>query len=138
MNVKIQNIEPKDDDTIIIEDFDGELSIIISPLASLKSINLISPSSPKRASKIDISSTQDINKIVISGQKFDIPLTSIKSTGNISYVWCPVDGMYICTGQNYGKQVPVTKKSHAKLAIGLLSFVAGSFFTEAIFLWLHL
>lgn len=100
--MKIQTIKPKDGETYIIENYDGELTVNLDLSKPLKSLTLQFPDNPPRASKIRIHASQDLKSITAVGS-FSEPFTTLKS-GNIGFVWCPVS-TYLVTGQNEIKSV---------------------------------
>lgn len=99
-----QIIQPENGGRYEIENYDGILSVYLATPADVVELNW--PKEPWRASQIRVFAEADIMNISHTGNQVEIAFDNILANSNISFVWCPVGEMYMCTGINAGQALP--------------------------------
>lgn len=96
--MKDQIIAPENGGRIEIESYDGILNLFLSAPADILELNW--PSNPYRACQIMIHAEAHITNISHTGSDIEVKFNNMVSGSDISYVWCPIGRMFMCTGIN--------------------------------------
>lgn len=108
--MKDQILTPEDGGRYEIESYDGILNLFLSSPADTVELNW--PKEPPRASQIRVFAESNIINISHTGGDLEVKFNNIVSGSDISYIWCLISKIYMCTGINGPKvQYQVQEKT---------------------------
>lgn len=96
----IQRVTPNSGDTIVINNVDQNLILIVAPAADLASLTFQWPVTPFNGREVKILSTANIASINHTGNALNVPFSFMKATGSIVFTWDVAGPIYMCNGIN--------------------------------------